>query len=287
VRADPKHQLSFSIVTRASWVAAGCLASIATVAAVIQVAPATVDTVDVQLLAINDFHGGLEPAAGTVLKTLDTRRREETTVATNVVDAAELAWSEDGRALALRARSATVANPRDFRVDIRTEPALATAQPDTPAPVRWQPPVPQRDYVVEIGRLFDGVRGTYDQLYPTNFDKYGIVDQIGFRNMHNARVGVTQKPHAKVTVDVDYNSYWLAHRRDGLYNAAGALVARMPGGAPGSHVAQEANVLVSYAVRNGLTLGAGYGRWFPGVFWKAATPGAPQGFTYTQLSYRF
>jgi hypothetical protein len=105
----------------------------------------------------------LEPAAGTVLKTLDTRRREETTVATNVVDAAELAWSEDGRALALRARSATVANPRDFRVDIRTEPALATAQPDTPAPVRWQPPVPQRDYVVEIGRLFDGVRGTYSR----------------------------------------------------------------------------------------------------------------------------
>jgi 5'-nucleotidase len=64
VRANPEHQLSFSIVTRASWVAAGCLASIATVAAVIQVAPATVDTVDVQLLAINDFHGGLEPAAG-------------------------------------------------------------------------------------------------------------------------------------------------------------------------------------------------------------------------------
>ena len=41
----------------------------------------------------------------------------------------------------------------------------------------------------------DGVRGTFDQLYPTNFDKYGIVDQIGYRNMHDARVGVTQKKH--------------------------------------------------------------------------------------------
>jgi 5'-nucleotidase len=64
VRADPEHQLSFSIVTRTSWVAAGCLASIVTVAAVMQVGPTAGDTVDVQLLAFNDFHGGLEPAAG-------------------------------------------------------------------------------------------------------------------------------------------------------------------------------------------------------------------------------
>jgi hypothetical protein len=133
----------------------------------------------------------------------------------------------------------------------------------------------------------DGVRGTFDQLYPTNFDKYGIVDQIGLRNMHNARFGVTQKPHPKVTVDVDYNSYWLAHKRDGLYNAAGVLVARIPAGAPGSHVAHEANALVSFAVRDGLTVGAGYGYWFPGAFWKAATPGAGQSFAYTQFAYRF
>jgi len=64
VRADPKHQLSFSIVTRASWIAVGCLASIATVAAVVQVGQRADSTVEVQLLAINDFHGGLDPAAG-------------------------------------------------------------------------------------------------------------------------------------------------------------------------------------------------------------------------------
>jgi 5'-nucleotidase len=64
MRADPEHQLSFSIVTPTSWVAAGCLASIATLAAVIQVGPGSGGTVDVQLLAINDFHGGLEPATG-------------------------------------------------------------------------------------------------------------------------------------------------------------------------------------------------------------------------------
>jgi len=64
VRADTKHQISFSIVKRASWIAAACVAAIATVAAVVQVGQTGDPTVDVQLLAINDFHGGLEPAAG-------------------------------------------------------------------------------------------------------------------------------------------------------------------------------------------------------------------------------
>jgi 5'-nucleotidase len=63
VRPYAKHRLSFSIVARASWVAVGCLVSIATVAAVVQVAQRA-EVVDVQLLAFNDFHGGLEPAAG-------------------------------------------------------------------------------------------------------------------------------------------------------------------------------------------------------------------------------
>lgn len=59
-----RHQLSFSIVTRASWAAAGCVVAVATAAAVVQVGPDADAAVDVQILAINDFHGGLEPAAG-------------------------------------------------------------------------------------------------------------------------------------------------------------------------------------------------------------------------------
>ena len=103
----------------------------------------------------------LEPRAATVLKTLDWRRREDTTIATNVVGATALAWSEDGRALAVQASAADAVNPRDFRVDVRTQPP-ASETPATARPqLRWQVPAPPRDYVVEIGRLFDGVRATY------------------------------------------------------------------------------------------------------------------------------
>jgi hypothetical protein len=133
----------------------------------------------------------------------------------------------------------------------------------------------------------DGVRGTFDQLYPTNHDKYGIIDQVGFRNLHDARVGVTEKVNARLTVEADYNAFWLAHRRDGLYNAAGLLVARVPGGASSAYVASEFDVVANFTVREGVTLGAGYGHWFPGAFWTEATPGANQNFVYTQVTYRF
>src|SRR4029079_4832001 len=36
----------------------------------------------------------------------------------------------------------------------------------------------------------DGKRGTFDQLYPTGHDKLGLSDQVGWRNIHNARAGV-------------------------------------------------------------------------------------------------
>jgi hypothetical protein len=103
----------------------------------------------------------LEPAARTALKTLDLRRREERTVAENVTGATALEWSGDGRTLVVRARSATGVDPHDFRIDLRTEPQGSVPTPTETPTIRWTAPAPPPDYVVEIGRLFDGVRATY------------------------------------------------------------------------------------------------------------------------------
>jgi hypothetical protein len=137
------------------------------------------------------------------------------------------------------------------------------------------------------GETGDGTRGTFDQLYPTNHDKYGIMDLVGLRNMHDLRTGVLFKPTKKFDLEFDYHSFWLADRNDGLYNAAGALVARIPGGSPFSHIAQEFDVQGTYRLGWGVTFGAGYGHWFPGDFWEAATKGAPQDWGYAQMTYKF
>jgi Tol biopolymer transport system component len=103
----------------------------------------------------------LEPAAATVVKTLDLRSREESTVATNVVGATALGWAEDGRTLIVRARSADAVAGRDIRVDLSTGPPAGVAEAPAAPIIRWQTPAPPPDYVVEVGRLFDGVRASY------------------------------------------------------------------------------------------------------------------------------
>jgi 5'-nucleotidase len=51
-------------VSRRTRIALACGATVLAVAALVQLTPLTDGTVDVQLLAINDFHGALEPASG-------------------------------------------------------------------------------------------------------------------------------------------------------------------------------------------------------------------------------
>ncbi|MCS6885407.1 MAG: alginate export family protein [Acidobacteriota bacterium] len=145
------------------------------------------------------------------------------------------------------------------------------------------------EYNVASGdeRPGDGIRGTFDQLFPTGHVRYGLMDQVGLKNMHNVWLGTVWKPHKKLKLQFDYHSLWLYSRRDGLYNAGGALVARIPDGSAPRHIAHEVDLRVTYDFNKYIQLEGGYGHWIPGGFWKKATPGSSQSFGYTMLTYKF
>jgi hypothetical protein len=88
-------------------------------------------------------------------------------------------------------------------------------------------------------------------------------------------------------ITVNYHSWWLADRADGLYAASGALVTRVAGGARDSHVGQEIDVLVNRALTPQLQLQAGYAHVFTGAFLKQATPGASYSYPYVMATYVF
>jgi hypothetical protein len=119
----------------------------------------------------------------------------------------------------------------------------------------------------------DGVRGTFDQLYPTAHDKYGLADQVGWKNIHHLRAGVEARPHAKLALAGGYHTFWLASASDALYNAGGAVLARIPTGAPDRHVGQELDLQATYTPSPRIQLHGGYAHIFTGAFLKAATPG--------------
>lgn len=133
----------------------------------------------------------------------------------------------------------------------------------------------------------DGERGTFDQLYPTPHDKYGLADQVGWRNIRHARVGVELTPVKGWPVNSNYHSWWLAENRDGLYGVGGALVARIAAGAASNHVGQEIDVQVTRALTPQIQIAAGYAHIFPGDFLKQATPGASYSFPYAMVTYVF
>ena len=133
----------------------------------------------------------------------------------------------------------------------------------------------------------DGVRGTFDQLYPTAHDKYGLADQVGWRNIHHVRVGFDVTPFKATPITVNYHSYWLAEKRDALYAASGAPLARVIAGADSARVGHEIDVQVSRPVSPQLALTAGYAHLFAGPFLKQATPGASYSGPFAMVTYVF
>ena len=133
----------------------------------------------------------------------------------------------------------------------------------------------------------DGTRGTFDQLYPTGHDKYGLADQVGWRNIHHARAGIELKPSAKWAVNGGYHSWWLASASDALYSAGGAAIVRSPSGTAGRHVGQEIDIQTAYTYSPQLQIAAGYAYLIPGEFLNNTTPGHAYSYPYVMVTHVF
>ncbi len=133
----------------------------------------------------------------------------------------------------------------------------------------------------------DGHRGTFDQLYATGHDKYGMDDQVGWKNIRNARISFETKPAKKWTAIARYDAWWLSDPHDGLYNAASALVVRVPNGSAGRFVGQELDGALAYNFSRQFQFGGGFGHIFPGTFLINATLGQSYNFPYATSTFVF
>src|SRR5688572_27419456 len=147
--------------------------------------------------------------------------------------------------------------------------------------------ISEYNYATGDGNPTDGVRNTFDQLYPTGHDKLGLSDQVGWKNVHHLREGVEFSPWRNTPLSVSYHTWWLADRNDGLYAASGALVARVAGAAASSHVGQEVDVQITRALTPQLALTGGYAFLTPGKFLEQATPGASYSAPFVMATYTF
>ena len=128
---------------------------------------------------------------------------------------------------------------------------------------------------------------TFDVLYPTPHDKYGLADQAGWKNINHLAAIAEFKPRKGLVLQFKAHEFRLASARDGLYNAGGTLLVRDPTGRSGKRVGSELDVQALWTARPGVLLGAGLGHLFPGEFLRKTTPGASYTFPWVGMTYSF
>jgi hypothetical protein len=146
--------------------------------------------------------------------------------------------------------------------------------------MRWHPEL-MSEYSFASGDRNPGDRdvNTLDQLYPTNHGIYGVTDQIGRRNMKDARAGIWLHPFERLTLKTEGHSFWLANRHDALYSAGGAVsIPAVVGGASSTDVGRELDVMGDFKLSKHYDLGLQVGHLFPGAYVRTYSPGAGRTF---------
>lgn len=146
----------------------------------------------------------------------------------------------------------------------------------------------QYDYASGDNKLRDGKIGTFDQLYPSNHDVFGLVDLFGWRNIVQQRAGVELKPVNHLSVLADFRDLYVANGNDSLYSSTGAALVKIPKtGALHRDVGLEPDISAKYDVRQNITVGAGYGYLFAGRFLAENSPGDRASIVYAYGMYKF
>jgi hypothetical protein len=128
----------------------------------------------------------------------------------------------------------------------------------------------------------DGRHGTFDILFPSSHDKFGLTDIFCWANIEHFRSGASYRARKSITLAAAYNSMWLQNTADGLY--LGGKLAVASNGKQGSHVGHAADVQGTWAPARATQFTAGYARVFPGEFLHNTGRGVPFNIVFVGLS---
>lgn len=113
---------------------------------------------------------------------------------------------------------------------------------------------------------------TFNQLFPFGHYYMGWADIIGRQNIHDFYLSLHLYPTNWITLWFQYHNFWLASRRDALYNVAGNAVRRDPTGAAGSYVGNELDIIVNFHLTKRSDLLVAYAYLFSGDFLRNTQP---------------
>jgi hypothetical protein len=131
-------------------------------------------------------------------------------------------------------------------------------------------------------------RGTYDQLYPSNHDVFGLVDLFGFQNIRQQRLNLDLTPKRYLTLLLQAGRLDLASSSDAVYSSSGAILIPAPaGGFANRALGTEIDASAKYLFGESVVLNIGMGHLFPANSAADQMGLTPKTLGYVSLTYRF
>lgn len=131
----------------------------------------------------------------------------------------------------------------------------------------------------------DGVFSTFDNLFPTNHNKYGLIDFVSLKNINDIMLGASAKPHKKIHAAAEFHWFFLDAKESGWYSASGAVFrSANPNADP--QLGEEIDLYGTYAFNKYLSALIGYSHFFAGPFAQDTGGNDYANFFYTQLSIK-
>ena len=132
----------------------------------------------------------------------------------------------------------------------------------------------------------DGTFGTFDNLFPTNHDKYGFMDFLSLKNINDVKVGVSVKLHPKVTSAVDLHWFFLDAKESAWFNASGGIF-RAANSQADTQLGEELDLTTSWRITEPLSLWVGFSHFFAGPFAQDTGASDDANFFYVQNVFSF
>jgi hypothetical protein len=145
----------------------------------------------------------------------------------------------------------------------------------------------QYDYASGNRTPGDGVHRTFDTMYPTAHDRFGIVDLFGWQNIRAVRGGATIIPRRRWSVTGQYLDFWVASKADAVYNTSGGAIVHgtVPAGI-GKHLGEEFDGYSWYELNRHLNIGGGYGRFAGGAFVSQLATAHVYSYSYFAINFK-
>jgi hypothetical protein len=144
----------------------------------------------------------------------------------------------------------------------------------------------QYDYASGNGNpAQNATHSTFDTIYPTAHDRFGITDLFGWQNIEAVRAGATIEPHRRLTFTVQGLDFWAPSAVDSIYNTSGSSIVFNKTN-HGHHLGAEIDSYSWYELNKHFNLGGGIGYFGGGQFLTNVTTSHSYTIYYVALNFK-